>query len=151
MRQLSHVDDGGRPTMVDVGGKPISKRMAEASGFIKLNKEVLELVCENRVKKGNVLATSEIAGIMAGKKTADLIPLCHNLNITNIALKAEVLEGGIKVAAEVACDERTGVEMEALTAVSVALLTIYDMCKAVDKNMEIGEIKLVSKTKKEMR
>jgi len=147
MKELSHIDSSGKANMVDVGHKINQLRTATAEGFIKLNKETILLINENQLKKGDVLTVSEIAGIQAAKKTSELIPLCHPLQITKIDVKATVSENGIKVTSFVKCIGQTGIEMEALTAVSVALLTVYDMCKAVDKTMEIGEIKLLEKTK----
>ncbi len=144
--ELTHIDNN-RPAMVDVSDKPVSHRIAKAKGFIKLNKETIKLICENHIKKGNVLVTAELAGVHAAKKTFELIPLCHLLVLTNIRVYSEIVEDGIDIKSEVKCTGQTGVEMEALTAVSVALLTIYDMCKAVDKNMEIGGITLTEKTK----
>lgn len=145
--KLTHIGNDNRPSMVDVGDKPDSVRVAKAKGFIKLNKECIRLISENSIKKGNVLITAELAGIQAAKKTSDLIPLCHTLIISKAAVKATLVNDGVEVESEVKCTGQTGVEMEALTAVSVALLTIYDMCKAVDKNMKICGITLISKTK----
>lgn len=136
--------------MVDVGFKPDQIRVAKAEGFIKLNTEAVQLIKENNMKKGDVLTVSEIAGIQAAKRTAELIPLCHPLQITKIDVKATLGKSGVKVISLVKCIGKTGIEMEALTAVSVALLTIYDMCKAVDKNMVIEKIFLLEKTKKEL-
>ncbi len=150
MKRLSHIGADNRPSMVDVSGKPESHRVARASGFIKLNPATLKLISENKMKKGNVLITAELSGVMAAKKTFELIPLCHNLLLTKVDVKAELSKNGISISSEVICAGKTGVEMEALTAVSVALLTIYDMCKAVDKEMVMGEIKLLSKTKSEI-
>lgn len=144
--ELTHINNN-KPAMVDVSNKPLSHRIAKAKGFIKLNKETLELICENRIKKGNVLVTAELAGVQAAKRTYELIPLCHSLIISNVRVYSEIAEDGIEIKSEVKCTGQTGVEMEALTAVSIALLTIYDMCKAVDKKMEIGEIVLTEKTK----
>ena len=148
MNKLSHIGVNNQPSMVDVSHKTDQLRIAKAKGFIQLTKETLALISENKTKKGNVLTTAEIAGIMSAKKTAELIPLCHSLNTTSINVKAEIKEDGVEVTSEVSCIEKTGVEMEALTAVSVALLTIYDMCKAVDKRMEIGKMYLVDKQQK---
>jgi len=133
--------------MVDVGSKPEQSRIARASGLIRLQDETISLVKENRIKKGGVLSVAEIAGVQAAKRTFELIPLCHNLLLTKVLVEAIVVEKGIMVQSEVKCTGKTGVEMEALTAVSVALLTVYDMCKAVDKNMIISEIKLEYKEK----
>ena len=147
MNKLSHIGADNRPVMVDVSDKPDSLRVAKAAGFIKLAEDTIKQINENRMKKGNVLITAELAGVMSAKKTFELIPLCHPLIISKVDVKTSITEGGIEVCSEVVCTGKTGVEMEALTAVSVALLTIYDMCKAVDKNMEISNIKLVTKTK----
>jgi len=133
--------------MVDVTDKEVSLRTAEATGHISLKSQTLELIRDNRNKKGSVLTTAQIAGIMAAKRCHELIPLCHPLNLTKIDVKLSEDNFGITAFSMVKCSERTGVEMEALTAVSVALLTIYDMCKAVDKEMSIENVKLVRKTK----
>jgi len=146
--KLSHTDEQGRARMVDVGHKPEQLRVARASGFISLNTDTLSLVRENNVKKGDVLTVAEIAGIQAAKRTADLIPLCHTLRLTKVSVDATLVENGVKVFSEVKCIGQTGVEMEALTAVSVALLTVYDMCKAADKGMQLSDIKLLSKEKR---
>ena len=147
MAKLSHTDDKGKANMVDVGNKPIQQRTATAKGFIKLNSETIKLISENNMKKGDVLTIAEIAGIQAAKKTSDLIPLCHPLAITKVDVKATIEKTGVKVVSTVKCNGQTGIEMEALTAVSVALLTIYDMCKAADKAMVIENIELVEKKK----
>ena len=150
MERLSHVDNEGRANMVDIGGKKIQFRSARAEGFIHLQPETIELIKENKLKKGDVLTVAEIAGIQAGKKTSELIPLCHPLQITKLDVKAELKENGVQVSSSAKCVGQTGIEMEALTAVSAALLTIYDMCKAVDKQMIIGEIKLIEKIKSDL-
>jgi cyclic pyranopterin phosphate synthase len=150
MSKLSHVDKSGKANMVDVGNKPHQKRTALAKGHITLSDEARQLIIENNNKKGDVLTISEIAGIQGGKRTHELIPLCHPLQITKIDVKAKLTETGVEVTAETRCIGQTGIEMEALTAVSVALLTVYDMCKAVDKEMEIGKIRLVEKTKTDL-
>lgn len=147
MNKFSHTDDKGKATMVDVGDKPVQHRMARASGFIKLQETTVDLIRENQVKKGDVLTVAQIAGIQAAKKTSDLIPLCHPLQITKVDVKASLKEDGVEVQTLVKCNGQTGVEMEALTAASVALLTIYDMCKAVDKEMVIREVVLLEKKK----
>lgn len=134
--------------MVDVGHKPSQIRTATAQGFISLQAQTLQLIRENQIKKGDVLTVAEIAGIQAAKQTSSLIPLCHPLQITKAEVNTLLQPDGVQVSARVKCQGQTGVEMEALTAVSVALLTIYDMCKAVDKNMVISEIVLTEKTKK---
>lgn len=146
--QFSHIDQEGKAKMVNVGDKDIVHREAIAEGIIILQKNTLEMIKQFEIKKGDVLAVAQIAGIQAAKHTSSLIPLCHPLLLNHIEVKFEFLNHGIKAQSSVKCDGKTGVEMEALTAVSVALLTIYDMCKAVDKNMKIGEIKLIDKTKK---
>jgi len=144
---LSHTDSSGKASMVDVSNKSAQIRTAIASGHISLSKETKSLIRENQIKKGDVLTVAEIAGIQGGKKTSELIPLCHPLQITKIDVKAELDSTGVKVTSMAKCAGQTGIEMEALTAVSVALLTIYDMCKAVDKSMQMGEIRLIEKTK----
>jgi len=149
-KKLSHIGDDNRPSMVDVSHKPKQKRTAVASGFITLEPETLQLIGDNKIKKGNVLLTAELAGIQAAKKTGELIPLCHPLLLSKIDVKAVPEESGIRVQGTVICTGQTGVEMEALTAVSTALLTIYDMCKAVDKTMVIGDIVLLEKTKQDV-
>lgn len=147
MNELSHIDPEGKANMVDVGAKPDQVRIAKASGFIILQPETVQLIKENLVKKGDVITVAEIAGIQAAKETPRLIPLCHNLIITKVEVKGYLMDNGIRIESLVKCTGKTGVEMEALTAVSVALLTIYDMCKAVDKNMVIKDILLDSKEK----
>ncbi len=147
MENLSHIGKDNKPSMVDVSFKADMYRVAKASGFIRLKSETIKLITENNIKKGNVLITAELAGVMGAKKTQDLIPLCHSLNTTNVRVVAELIEGGVEVSSEVSCIGKTGVEMEALAAVSIALLTIYDMCKAVDKTMEITSTRLLEKTK----
>jgi cyclic pyranopterin monophosphate synthase len=147
MKKLSHTDEEGKARMVDVSDKNEQIRTATAEGFIFLQEETLKIIRENRIKKGDVLLIAEIAGIQAAKKTAELIPLCHPLLLTKVEVNTLIEKDGIKVTGMVRCSGQTGVEMEALTAVSVALLTIYDMCKAVDKQMRIGEIVLTGKIK----
>ncbi len=146
-KKLSHIDAAGKANMVDVGGKPIQRRSATASGFITLSEQTLNLLQNNAMKKGEVQTVAEIAGIQAAKNTSALIPLCHPLQITKVEVKASIKDGGVEVVATVKCNGQTGVEMEALTAVSIGLLTIYDMCKAVDKTMVISNIELLKKTK----
>jgi cyclic pyranopterin phosphate synthase len=153
--KLSHLDEGGRAQMVDVSGKAVSLREAIAEGFISLAPETLRAIAEGKVPKGEVLAVARVAGVMAAKKCGELIPLCHPLAIESVSVEfdlpeleveaGERVKLGIKAVARIAA--KTGVEMEALTAVSVAALTVYDMCKAIDKGMVIGEIRLVKKTK----
>jgi cyclic pyranopterin phosphate synthase len=150
MNELSHLNSNGKANMVDVGGKPEQIRVAKASGFIQLQPETLQLINENLIKKGDVLTIAEIAGIQAAKETPRLIPLCHTLLLNQVEVKSTVKTDGVLMESTVKCTGKTGVEMEALTAVSVALLTVYDMCKAVDKQMKISEIKLDFKEKKEI-
>ena len=133
--------------MVDVGKKAVVRRTATAAGRIRMSPETVDLLREKTLPKGDALNTARIAGVMAAKRTPDLIPLCHGLNLTSVDVEFEVGEGEIGIVATARASDRTGVEMEALTAVSVAALTIYDMCKAVDKEMEIGEVRLLQKTK----
>lgn len=147
MNQLSHTNKSGKANMVDVAHKPQQIRTAKAEGLIRLSAETLKLVKDNQMKKGDVLTIAEIAGIQAGKKTSELIPLCHPLIITKLDVKATIIKDGIKCESYAKCVGQTGIEMEALTAVNLALLTIYDMCKAVDKNMIIENVHLVEKIK----
>lgn len=137
--------------MVDVGHKPIQIRIAKALGHISLSEDTIKLIKENKMKKGDVLTIAEIAGIQGGKRTSELIPLCHPLQITKIGVTAKLDKTGVKVESHANCAGQTGIEMEALTAVSIALLTIYDMCKAVDKEMVIDEVKLIEKTTEDRR
>lgn len=137
--------------MVDISGKARVKRTARARGKIRLGAETIRLVKEGLMKKGDVLAAARIAGISAAKKTSDLIPLCHNIQIDHVDIVCNIVKDGIEIESTAVCTDKTGIEMEALTAVSVALLTIYDMCKAVDKNMQIGEITLLEKKKSEIK
>ena len=146
MSKLTHIDGDGAAHMVDVGDKAETVREARAEGRITMKMEVLEAIKANMIKKGDVLATARIAGIMAAKKTSDLIPLCHPLALTKVAVDFAFLDDGIKVTSLARLTGKTGVEMEALTACSVALLTIYDMAKAMQKDMVIGDIKLLSKS-----
>ncbi len=147
MDRLSHIGGDGRAQMVDVSAKPMSTRTAIAKGKIKLQRKTLDLISKDRIAKGNVFATARLAGIQAAKQTANLIPLCHTLPLSDV--KIDIV--GALDGAEVTCTARTvaqtGVEMEALTGVSIALLTIYDMCKAVDKKMQIADVRLIRKTK----
>lgn len=147
MNEFSHIDSEGKARMVDVGDKLVQSRYAKAEGKIFLNLKTIKLVKENNIKKGDVLTVAEIAGIQAAKKTSELIPLCHPLQITKVNIKTTLTETGVYVLCEVRCIGQTGIEMEALTGVNVTLLTIYDMCKAVDKSMVISDIKLIEKTK----
>lgn len=146
MSKLTHLDDNGAAHMVDVGGKDDSAREAVAEGRIAMSDAALEAILEGNIKKGDVLATARIAGIMAAKKTSDLIPLCHPLPLSSVSIEFEPAERGIHVTGKARCTGKTGVEMEALTAVSAALLTIYDMAKAIDKGMQIGDIRLLAKS-----
>jgi len=145
---LTHFDDQGRAHMVDVSGKPATARRAVAQGSVVMRPETLALVVEGRAKKGDVLAVARLAGIMAAKRTSDLIPLCHPLPISSVSLDlvADPALPGINIRAEVTTTGQTGVEMEALTAVSVAALTVYDMLKAVERSMEITGIKVAHKS-----
>ena len=145
MAEFSHIDKNGNAVMVDVGEKEVTSRTAIAEGIITMSKECFDMVNEKKHKKGDVLTVAQVAGIMGAKRTSDLIPMCHNIALNNAKVNFEVIENGFKAIAEVKCDGKTGVEMEALTAVSVALLTVYDMCKAVDKRMVIKDIHLVEK------
>ena len=147
--ELTHVDEQGRARMVDVGGKPATRRVAVARGQVRMQRETLALIRQNALSKGDALATARIAGILAAKKTADLIPLCHPLMLTHVSVEFELSEaendGAVEITAEVETTGKTGVEMEALTAVSVAALTIYDMGKAVDRAMQLTNIRLIEK------
>jgi cyclic pyranopterin monophosphate synthase len=147
MRHLSHIGQDGRARMIDVSTKPLSARTAIAKGKIKLQRKTLELISKNRIAKGNVLATARLAGIQAAKQTAHLIPLCHTLPLGEVRIDIATSQSGAEVRCTVRTVARTGVEMEALTGVAVTLLTIYDMCKAVDKQMEIADVRLMEKTK----
>jgi len=150
MNSLSHVDDEGRAKMVDVGSKVPQKRLARAVGAISMSAATAALIAQNRMKKGDVLTVAQIAGIQAAKRTSQLIPLCHPLVLDKVDVELRLEEEQVVATSEIACVGRTGVEMEALTAVSVALLTVYDMCKAVDKGMRIGDIFLVEKVKRDV-
>ena len=147
MAKLSHLDETGRVHMVDVGDKPESERLAVAKGEVLMRAETLKLIREGALKKGDVLTVAQIAGIMAAKRTAELIPLCHPLAIDQITVDIELVEElpGVRIAATVRTLGKTGAEMEALTAVSIAALTVYDMAKAVEKTMRIANIRLVEK------
>ena len=149
MSKLTHIDANGEARMVDVSGKPVQQRTAVARGEIRMAKETLRLIQSHEIAKGNVLATAKIAGIQAAKSTDNLIPMCHSLPINHCEIEFEFPEAGdtISITSTVKVNAQTGVEMEALTAANLAALTIYDMCKAVDKNMSITNLKLVSKTK----
>lgn len=145
MNKLTHLDSQGKARMVDVGGKAETKRIAVAAGRIRMSAEALAAIRDGQVPKGDVLATARIAGIMAAKKTAELIPLCHPLALDAVTVDFAFAEGALTATATASLSGRTGVEMEAMTAVSVALLTIYDMAKAVDKGMVIDGIRLIEK------
>lgn len=148
--KLSHINSEGRARMVDVGHKPDQLRVARAEGKILLASETINLIRENLIKKGDVITIAEIAGVQAAKKTAELIPLCHQIQLTKIRVSGTIGESEVFMASEVRCIGQTGVEMEALGAVSMALLTVYDMCKAADKGMVISDIKLIEKTKDDL-
>jgi len=146
--RLSHVDRSGRARMVDVSAKAVTARAAVARGEVTMRAETLALIAAGRIPKGDVLAVARLAGIMAAKRTADLIPLCHPLPVSHVdvALTADPTRARVLIEARVRVEARTGVEMEALTAVAVAGLTLYDMCKAVDREMTIGAVRLVRKS-----
>ena len=148
MLDFTHFNEQGKAKMVDVGEKPVSHRTAVAEGYVIVNRETFFLIRSGGMKKGDVLTVAQIAGIMGAKKTPDLIPMCHPvpLNGINLSFYPDEENLRIRIVAETVCDGKTGVEMEALTAVSVAALTVYDMCKAVQKDMEITGIRLLSKT-----
>jgi cyclic pyranopterin phosphate synthase len=148
MTKLSHLDEQGRARMVDVSEKEVTSRIAVARGVIHMRPETLALILEEKIEKGDVFSVARVAGIMAAKKTSELIPMCHPLNITSVEIDLLPQErpAGVEIEATVRVNGKTGVEMEAMTAVSVAGLTIYDMCKAVDREMSIGEIRLAKKS-----
>ena len=150
MNELSHVDGSGKAKMVDVSGKCVQQRTARAEGTIKLAAETVELIRRNEIEKGDVLAVARIAGVQAAKQTGNLIPLCHPIALDWVGVELGLTDSGVKATSEVRCTGRTGAEMEALTAVSASLLTVYDMCKAVDKKMRIGRIVLVGKEKRDV-
>ena len=147
-RALSHVDEKGHARMVDVGAKPVTARKAAAEGAIRMSKEAFQLIKANRIAKGDVLKVAELAGIAAAKRTSELIPLCHPLPLERVSVEArlDAKLPGVRVRTEAKVEAKTGVEMEALTACAVALLTVYDMAKAADHGMEIGEIRLLEKS-----
>ncbi len=147
MRRLTHIGGDGRAQMVDVSAKPMSKRRAVAIGRIQLRRATLELIAKDQIAKGNVFATARIAGIQAAKQTAHLIPLCHTLPLGDVKIDVVTSNEGAEVTCAAQTVAQTGVEMEALVGTTVALLTIYDMCKAVDKEMQISDVRLLSKTK----
>lgn len=144
--EFTHFNESGRAHMVEVSNKEDTKRAAVATGFIKMKKETINMIEEGLIKKGDVLSVAQIGGIMGSKKTSELIPMCHNIFLTGADIRFNILDDRIKIESEVKTVGKTGVEMEALTAVSIAALTIYDMCKAVDKDMVISDIKLIKKT-----
>jgi cyclic pyranopterin monophosphate synthase len=144
---LSHLDEQGKARMVDVSSKERVRRTARATGMILMQPETLRLLREGLLKKGDAFAVARVAGIAAAKRTSDLIPLCHNIRIDHVSVDLALEEPGVRISASAACTESTGIEMEVLTAVSVAALTLYDMCKAVDREMRIADIHLVEKTK----
>ena len=147
MQRLTHIGGDGRAQMVDVSAKPMSKRRAVAAGKIQLKRATLELIAKDQIAKGNVFATARIAGIQAAKQTAHLIPLCHTLPLGDVKIDIVTSDEGAEVTCAARTVAQTGVEMEALVGTTVALLTIYDMCKAVDKEMQISDVRLLSKTK----
>ena len=149
MKSFSNLDEEGAARMVDVGGNAVVRRSATAAGTVRMSAEMIAALREKALPKGDALNTARIAGVMAAKRTPDLIPLCHGLNLTSIDLKFTVRDERVEILAVARASDRTGVEMEALTAVSVAALTLYDMCKAVDKGMVIEGVRLVEKTKEE--
>ena len=149
MSELTHINDDGEASMVDVGDKDIISRVAIASGFIRLKGSTLDLIYGQKITKGDVLTVAKIAGISAAKKTAEMIPLCHQIPISHVSVDFTREEDGIKIVAKVKTHAKTGVEMEALSAVSNTALTLYDMCKAVDKEMQIESIRLDNKEKGE--
>ena len=149
LSELTHINDDGEASMVDVGDKDIISRVAIASGFIRLKGSTLDLIYGQKIKKGDVLTVAKIAGISAAKKTAEMIPLCHQIPISHVSVDFTREEDGIKIEAKVKTHAKTGVEMEALSAVSNTALTLYDMCKAVDKEMQIERLRLDNKEKGE--
>jgi cyclic pyranopterin phosphate synthase len=150
MKRLTHIGADGRAQMVDVSAKPLSARTAVAKGKIRLQRETLDLIANDQIAKGNVVATARIAGIQAAKQTAHLIPLCHTLPLGEIKIDIVTSNNGAEVTCTARTIAQTGVEMEALTGVAVALLTIYDMCKAADKEMQISNVRLIDKTKRSL-
>lgn len=146
MSQFSHLDDSGSLRMVDVSSKSVTQRRARASGRVSASAETIVQIRKNRVAKGNVLEAARLAGIMAAKNTGQWIPLCHPLQLSHVQVEFTLTDAGVEIEATSLAEGKTGVEMEALVAVSAAALTIYDMCKAVDRNMEIGSIRLMEKS-----
>ena len=147
MDRLTHISGDGKAQMVDVSAKPMSARTAIAKGKIKLQRRTLDLISKDQIAKGNVFATARLAGIQAAKQTAQLIPLCHTIPLSDVKIDIVAARDGAEVTCTARTVAQTGVEMEALTGVTLALLTIYDMCKAVDKKMQIGDVRLIRKTK----
>lgn len=145
--ELSHLDDRGQARMVDVSAKERVRRTARAAGMVRMKAETLRHLRDGLLKKGDALAVARVAGIAAAKRTWDLIPLCHNIRIDQVTVDFELADDGVRIQASAVCTESTGIEMEVLTAVSVAALTLYDMCKAVDKEMQITDVRLLEKTK----
>jgi len=144
---FSHLDSEGKAVMVDVSAKPRVRRTATAAGVVLMQPETLRMISDRLLKKGDALAVARVAGINAAKKTAELIPLCHNIRIDHVSVDLALRADGVEITSRAVCTESTGIEMEALTAVSVAALTLYDMCKAVDSKMIVANIRLLEKTK----
>jgi len=149
--ELSHLDEQGRARMVDVSSKERVRRTARAEGMVLMQPETLRLLREGLLKKGDAFAVARVAGIAAAKRTSELIPLCHNIRIDQVEVDLALRQNGVRIEATAVCTESTGIEMEALTAVSIAALTLYDMCKAVDRQMRIVDVHLVEKTKEKAR
>ncbi len=147
---LTHTDSDGRAKMVDVGDKRPQRRTARAEGHIALDEPTRAIIADNAMKKGDVLTVAQIAGIQAAKRTPELVPLCHTLTLEKVDVAMELTDTGVRAESLVRCTGKTGVEMEALTAVSAAMLCVYDMCKAVDKQMTIGPIRLIEKVKEDV-
>lgn len=143
--KLSHVDTKGKAVMVNIEDKNVTNRTAVAKGVVRVGSQIVKLIAENQMKKGDVLTVAQIAGIIAAKRTSDIIPLCHNIPLSSVNVKLELKEAEVVIYSEARCTGKTGVEMEALTAVTVAALTVYDMCKAVSHNISIDQISLVKK------
>ena len=143
---LTHIDNAGNPSMVDIGDKPVTRRIAIAKGFVRAGKELLNAIREDRVAKGSVLQVAQLAGIQAAKRTDELIPLCHSLPLDAVRVELELAEDGVAITAEASTSWKTGVEMEALTAATIAALTIIDMGKAIDPAMTIEQVNLIKKT-----
>ncbi|HOO98811.1 MAG TPA: cyclic pyranopterin monophosphate synthase MoaC [Bacteroidales bacterium] len=147
MKKLTHTDSSGKAIMVDIGNKKKQDRKARAAGHINLAPSTIKLIIGNNISKGDVFAVARLAGINAAKKTWELIPLCHNISLTSVKVDLATDDNGVSVTSEAGCIDRTGAEMEALTAVSAALLAVYDMCKSVDSSMVINDIHLIEKVK----